>query len=42
MNLKFLTDGVLTGKPSLGLFEDAFYIHPDETSTVLQDASVIK
>lgn len=34
--------GGLEKKPTLGLFEDEFYIHPDETSSVLQDTGVLK
>ncbi|KAK3860217.1 hypothetical protein Pcinc_033719 [Petrolisthes cinctipes] len=29
-------------KPTVGLFEDEFYIHPDQTSAVLQDTGVLK
>ncbi|KAK4290014.1 hypothetical protein Pmani_037062 [Petrolisthes manimaculis] len=29
-------------KPTVGLFEDEFYIHPDQTSAVLQDTGVLR
>nr|XP_053652556.1 uncharacterized protein LOC128702355 [Cherax quadricarinatus] len=35
-------DGEVPKKPTVGLFEDEFYIHPDETSTVLQETGVFK
>lgn len=31
-----------TQKPTVGLFEDEFYIHPDQTSAVLQDTGVLR
>lgn len=30
------------GRPRLGLFDEEFYIHPDETSAVLEDSGVLK